>query len=209
MALFIATTSPLIAQETGSQPFEFRGARLGMAIDEFAALPALSGARLSEFNEHGKKIRENLLTRCAPSKDKVNAQIGVIECSRAGDNPFTPQQYRYVYTSIGYKFGPDASGIKRLFSILIITDRENGSEAISGLRSKWGNGLIETSTVTNGFGMPLPKTLEAWKKPDGTIEFESPCGNVTTICITYSETRLIAALATQRGAVTGGSASRF
>jgi hypothetical protein len=107
--------SSATAADTGSQAFEFRGARLGMSVEEFEALPALGTARLSEYGPKGKKLREGLLTRCAPDKDKINNQLGVVECSRAGDDPFTPQQYRYAYTAISYKFGPDASGVKRLF----------------------------------------------------------------------------------------------
>lgn len=132
-----------------------------------------------------------------------------MDCQRAGDDPFTPQRYRYIYTSIRYKFGPDSSGTKRLFSILLITDRENYPEAASGLRSKWGNGRVGTSSVTNGLGQSLPKTTEIWQSPGGAIELESPCGNVTTICITYSDTALVTSLANQRAAITGGPQARF
>jgi hypothetical protein len=200
-------TSPIAAADRA--PFEFRGAHLGMTLEEFEALPALGTLRLSEYGPRGKKIREGLLTKCAASDDRVNAQVGVVECQRAGDDPFTPQRYRYIYTSIGYKFGPDAAGVKRLFSILLITDRENYPEAVAGLRSKWGSGRVETSNVTNGLGQPLPKTTEMWQKPGGAVELESPCGNVTTICITYFDTALVASLANQRAAITGGSQARF
>lgn len=204
-----AVAPSVIAGTSAPQSFEFRGARLGMTIEEFEALPALGTIRLSEYNERGKKLRVGLLTLCAPEKDRVNAQIGVVECKRAGDDPFTPQRYRYIYTSISYKFGPDADGAKRLFSILIITGRDNQSEAVSGLRTKWGDGKLETSTVTNGLGQPLPKTTEAWRRANGTIELESPCGSVTTICMTYSDTGLVASLASRRAAITGGPATRF
>lgn len=207
LVLFAFVATPLTAQESGT--FEFRGARLGMTLQEFEALPALGTARLTEFGRGGKKLHEGLLTKCAPSDDKVNAQIGLVECQRAGDSPFTPQSYRYIYTSIGYKFGPDANGDKRLFSILVITGRDYYAEAASGLRSKWGDGKAETSTVTNGLGQPLPKITERWQRAGGTIELESPCGNVTTICITYSDARLLASLADQRTAITGGPKSRF
>ncbi len=200
--------TPALAQEPRS-PFEFRGARLGMTLQEFEALPALGSARLFEFSRGGKKQGDGLLTKCAPSDDKVNAQIGVVDCQRAGDNPFTPQQYRYIYTSIGYKFGPDAKGDKRLFSILIITSRDYQEEAAAGLRAKWGNGKVVTSSVTNGFGQPLPKFTETWRQSGGSIDLESPCGDVTTICITYSDTGLLASLAGRRAAITGGPQSQF
>lgn len=207
MLLASALASPAGAE--GAAPFEFRGARLGMTLAEFEALPALGNARLTEYGPRGKKLREGLLTKCVAPDDRVNAQLGVVDCQRAGDDPFTPQRYRYIYTSIAYKFGPDTSGTKRLFSILLITDRENHPEAASGLSSKWGNGRGETSSVTNGLGQPLPKTTERWQKPGGTIELESPCGNVTTICITYTDTALVTSLASQRAAITGGPQARF
>lgn len=201
--------SSTMAADTASQAFEFRGARLGMSIEEFEALPALSTARLSEYGPRGKKLREGLLTRCAPDKDKINNQLGVVECSRAGDDPFTPQQYRYAYTAISYKFGPDASGVKRLFSILVITPRDNYAEALSGVRSKWGNGTTVASTATNGLGQPLPKATETWRKPKGTVELETLCGDVTTICLTYTDTGLVTDLATRRAGISGGVGARF
>lgn len=207
--ILLASAAVLPAAADDAAPFEFRGARLGMTLAEFEALPALGNGRLTEFSPRGKKLREGLLTTCAAPSDRVNAQIGVVDCKRAGDDPFTPQRYRYIYTSIGYKFGPDASGTKRLFSILLITARDNYPEAVGGLRSKWGNGRVSTSSVTNGLGQALPKTVEVWQRPGGTIELESPCGNVTTICITYSDTALVTRLASQRTAITGGPQARF
>ncbi len=199
--------SPAASNEVSS--FEFRGARLGMTIEEFEGLPELGTMRLSEYNLQGKKTGEGRLTRCNITDEKVNAQIGIMDCKRAGDDPFTPQKYKYIYTSIEYKFGPDSSGKKRLFSILVITGRENYDEAISGLRSKWGNGKLENSTVTNGLGQPLSKSTEKWRKSGQTIELESLCGTVTTICITYSNDILLSDLAIRRAAITGGAASRF
>ena len=167
-ALLISASivSPAVADEPVSDSFDFRGARLGMTLEEFQSLPPLGISRLIEYSERGKKIRENLTSKCAIAKDKANAQIGVVDCARAGDDPFTIKRYKYIYTSVGYSFGPDANGIKRLFSILVITDRDNYDEAVLGLRSKWGAGKPVTSTVTNGLGQPLPKVTETWQKPD-------------------------------------------
>ena len=207
MLVSVLTASPTLAVDMA--PFEFRGARLGMTIEEFEALPELGAMRLSEYNQRGRKVRENLLTLCVQTNDKVNAQIGITDCTRAGDDPFTAQKYKYVYTSIGYKFGPDVNNKKRLFSILVITNRDNYAEAVSALRAKWGNGRIESSTATNGFGQPLPKSTEKWRKLNQVIELENLCGDVKTICITYSDDSLLNALSTRRATITGGAASRF
>lgn len=53
----LASTLASPAGAEDAAPFEFRGARLGMTLAEFEALPALGNARLTEYSPRGKKLR--------------------------------------------------------------------------------------------------------------------------------------------------------
>ena len=189
--------------------FDFRGARLGMTLEEFEALPPLGTPRLSNRGVRGARRDDNLLTLCQADTERINAQIGIVQCQRAGDDPFAQGHGRYVYTRIQYSFGPDETGVKRLFGILLITGRENTGEAFSALQQRWGAGQSSQTPVTNGLGNTLQMTTTRWGNVTGAIKYESMCGNVTTICVTYTHTNLSESLAGRRRGIAGTAADRF
>lgn len=203
-AVHAATPAPVappahVAKSNFLSAISFRGAQLGMTLDEFKALPPLSAARLFD----------NGLTSCGPAYNKVDAQLGVITCSRAGDNPFESHTDRVDLTAPEYNFALAPDSALRLYSIVIRSKMTNADKALSGIASRWGAGTNHRFNATNGFGQPVTVTHTMWTRSGGMIELIAPCNEVDLICVLYTHTALSKLQEKKQTAITGGSSNRF
>lgn len=177
----IAVLAALIACAASTtlhaQEFDFRGATLGMTLDEFKVLPKLNPPSVkTSFN-------------CRASR----YDAAKTECSRYGDAPFDGQ---FGATTSTYLFGKDAGGVDRLYMMMLMTSRNNFATALANLSEKWGQGESTDEAVTNGYGQEIPQTTTVWRRANSTIELKSPCSSIQYLCITYTHTKLAKEAAT-------------
>lgn len=160
LMLGVAISSNIYAQE-----FDFRGAILGMTLDEFKALPSING----------KSFRDGKSVSCTEKK-------GNLECTRAGDDPFNQM---YGFTTTNYLFHNNLNGQPQLYMVMMMSDYRNASLGIAGMTQKWGKGDTEIIPTTNGLGIEIKKTKVTWNKLNSEITLESPCSSLKYLCIVY------------------------
>lgn len=171
LALALAPTASL------AQDFDFRGARLGMSLDEFEALPPINGGRTS-----CSTMRQ--LSQPETSPDSV---AGVLLCSREGDAPFAEDDFvRQMLTRVSYRFLPAEDGVPRLWKIEMRVVRGNVPQARTALVERFGSPeRVDQSQLTNLFGARLTRNTDMWTNDTSNIFLASICESVDYGCVAY------------------------
>jgi hypothetical protein len=158
-----------IAQSSPSG-FDFRGASLGMSQEEFMALPMLGDRPPA----------------CGNAALPAYTAIGARSCYRPGDQPFP----RAI---VSYEFLPTDDGL-RLAHIFVLGSTADAYTASNGLRERWGEPTrSEPVSLQNAYGATFNGTRDSWVKGDQVVTLENPCSRRDRICISYIETKLMAA----------------
>lgn len=185
--------------------YDFKGARLGMALSEWKALPApvvessytskmegpLQVWCTSDVGSDGKSLSG------IGYPSKVEQSLGVVIC-RYG-RLFSSGSYRSVSpaiikigqlmaTDVEYKF---LDG--RLYQIDITGSDGLLSEVMDGLTAKFGPPTSEINDTTqNRAGATFPHTVKVWTNPVATIRVESPWTRIDNLNVNYSDVAAIA-----------------
>ncbi|WP_341023575.1 hypothetical protein [Brevundimonas diminuta] len=176
LALALAPTASL------AQDFDFRGARLGMSLDEFNDLPPINGGRTS-----CSTMRQ--LSQPPTSSDSI---AGVLLCSREGDAPFAESDFvRQMLTRVSYRFLPDSDDVPRLWKIEMRVLRANVPQARTALIDRFGPPeRIDQSQLTNLFGARFTRDTDMWSNETSNIFLASICESIEYGCVAYIQNDL-------------------
>lgn len=181
-----AAVLTLTAAAPAPASVDFRGARMGMTMAEFQALPPLGGA-----------------ISCKPETGKDNIP-GDFECKRPGDYPFEE------FGVVSYSFGTAADGQPRLYLIMLMGGSTNALESLQGLVERWGKPTSTDDTPqTNGLGQPVQSIKAKWAMGDSEISFEDPCSSVKYFCVIYTHEPTFDAVVAARKKAHGSAGSKF
>jgi hypothetical protein len=194
------TTKPAAKPVPKPQPapipavwYDFKGARLGMTMDEWRALPVPATAMPVESppqiicsNEPANKDKIGLHIYQSDDDEK----IGVVECQY-----FAKQQYlglRSAYLKVG-DGGSDDISYKfldgKLYSINIQSSDNLLSGILDGLSAKFGPPTsVVNDTTQNKAGATFPHTVKLWENPVAMIRLETPYTKIDNMDVTYYTT---------------------
>lgn len=168
--LLVAVPTAVAAQSTTN--FDFRGARLGMSLDEFKSDPTWKKARC-----RSARLYEGL--------DEVTV------CQLTGAHRLEPFKGTTV---ISFNFVQSEDRSPRLGLVRILTDIGNATTTVEALSEKFGSeGVGQRGLATNGLGVPIPNATRTWKNSDDSQEVaaSAPCSRPDAMCIEYKHLPLL------------------
>ncbi|HEX4078241.1 MAG TPA: hypothetical protein VHX61_05130 [Rhizomicrobium sp.] len=201
------------ADQKNGHEYDFRGAKLGMPLDEFRTLrfpdaattsqqsvnadntiggiPTIWGVALFCSSQHYKDAPELRL-------EDYEIDAGEIKCAYYQYLLGTWMQATLAIGTSGYSTMPSyyfirdpLDQIPRLYSINAITNNNAAANALEGLKEKFGLPTKYVSnTVQNAMGASFPHISASWKSPLSTIQFEAPYNEIDKMAIIYTENRL-------------------
>ena len=182
--------------------FDFRGARVGMTIDEFKALAPLKPTGTT---------RCSTIRQITGSDSSPEAMAGVVLCSRDGDAPFPTDDFvKSGMTAVSYKFAPDEAQVLRLFRIDMRITTDSYPDALNAMTLKLGApSASDSSQLQNGFGAKFTRETRIWQSASSTAILSSLCGSVDYGCIAYFYNSLNKAYEERLKAIKGSAADRF
>jgi hypothetical protein len=188
--------------------YEFKGARLGMTIDEWKAVPIPATYESSYFKGGPTKVwcstdtgadgkpvsgfymssrwREAGVVQCKYARMEMIGSYGMLSSSsvKIGDR---------ITKDVTYNF---LDG--KLFLIDIDAASALLDDVMDGLTAKWGKQTSEINDTTqNKAGAAFPHTVKVWMNPAATIRVEAPYSRIDDMNVTYSD---VAAMARLRAA---------
>jgi len=174
-----------------AEPYDFKGARLGMTFEEWQAVsPPID---LQSTNMGVDKKSEPLRIWCSGTRlpitktDSMPAVHVTLEEERAGVSTCRYGRMGRVFgrpslmgawisvgdgitTDVTYKFLEN-----RLYEIEIEGVIKLYPGIVEGLNARFGRPTDnENDTVTNGYGSDFPHTFKKWRRDDSVIELEAP-----------------------------------
>jgi hypothetical protein len=202
-ATVVATPVPKVVP---SVFYDFKGARLGMTLEEWKALEMPPMSDMS----YASKTRGPMGRYCSTDKQPdgkpmtafytstVEKSLGVVECAYGQFNQITSSYVSFdeAYIKIG-SFITDQVTYKfldgKLYEINIGGSDNLLSEVMDGLTAKWGPPTsVINDTTQNRAGATFPHTVKVWLNPVASIRVESPWTKINNMNVTYSD---LAALA--------------
>lgn len=230
MAGLIVSGSALA--DDGSTPsYDFRGARLGMTLDEFRALPFpdnsayLSGRSVcsgdTEITPKDEMVVFSAVT-LAPYEEK----LGIVKCafyqSSTHQIPGTNRAFtiwRPAWVLAGshpgeftYSFAPPSPGEQpTLYEVSADNVRIAGASAlISGLTERFGPpSSDEAGSMQVRSGAVFPRRSVRWDNGRQSITVIAPGRTSDTLSVTYRQTEQADEVRRQREAVVGSPGSRL
>lgn len=175
--LALALAIALAPNASFAQDFDFRGARLGMSLDEFHDLTPINGGKTS-----CSTMRQ--LSQPTTSRDSI---AGVLLCSREGDAPFAEGDFvKQMLTRVSYRFLPDSDGVPRLWKIEMRVLRANVTQARTALIERFGSPeRVDQSQLTNLFGAKFTRDTDMWINHTSNIFLASICESIEYGCVAY------------------------
>lgn len=162
-SILLALAIVMTATYAVADSFDFRGAALGMTIEQFEALPPLkTGGKTHCVNE---------------------TTYGLITCHRDGDDPFPVVQF-LKGSDITYRFTPDQLGKQRLSLITMLIQRNRQAPALESLTKKFG-----PAKHRNVAGLSVEDPDFIWSRP-GSIVSLAPYSVTGVITIIYRDEAL-------------------
>jgi len=205
VALAAPAKKPVHAKPSkASVYFDFKGARLGMTLDEVKALSAPTSPPYSTGNSVSEYGPERFFCSTDTFSDgkratgfylsKVETALGVTECKYArewkiGRDYTTLDESRipigsFQTNDVSYKFMDG-----RLYEIEINGHTNLLSEVMDGLRAKFGppDNVVNDTTQYKA-GATFPHTEQTWANPAATITVESPWTKIDNMHVSYLTT---------------------
>lgn len=220
MSWLAALTATLVAAAPAhAEPYDLRGFRLGMSLEEFRASPfpdpdMYEGLHVLCTGDEGAKDRLELKVF-----DAV-AQAGIIRC-----NHFKTYRGSGTYTRVEeatlnvagvqvfqiYEFVPDPkSGQHRLFRIAIRSNTQFWDQFWQAYTSKFGKPTrLDKGKVQNKLGGTFEKVTAMWANKESSITLEQRTTAVDLMAITYLHNALGANVVKQMDAVEGKPSSKL
>jgi hypothetical protein len=211
-----------------TEPFDFRGARLGMSLSDFRKLPIPGGVNAVEVQAFGA-VPELVCTDYNSTESKFNRVsvvesdeiLGVIKC--AWLRPPNQDKARYAWDYAMVPVGEDASNnvtfsfIKtpdasehQLYDISIVMKNFRFSSVVTGLKERFGKpASTKTGEVQNQIGNIFSNTTITWRNDVSSIYLEERAGEINKMLLDYSHTALAKYYFAERKKITGTPGSKF
>lgn len=218
MRLLIAAAFLVVASVTtvNAQPYDLRGFRLGMTLDEFKAMRHPDANEIPGIELHC--TGDNL-----PNKGTVNlrvygidAALGIIRCNHFRPNVIKElakmghlDEVNLNVSGIGvyqiFEFIPNPeNGIPLLFRITIKSNMDYWSQFFSAYTEKYGKPTsLTTEKVQNGVGATFDKITAVWANKESSILLEQRATQINLIRIVYQESALSAYVKKKTEAIEG------
>lgn len=222
-AILVAIAALLFAVGAQAEPYDLRGFKLGMSLDEFRAMP---------YPDPGKYRSTSIRCSSDPGAGQnggsslqlygTEAKIGITRC-----NYFRPSiieslaQKGWVdeanldVANVGvyqsFDFFPDsADGVPRLYRILIRSNMDYWDQFYGAYMEKFGKpSRVTNSKVQNQAGGTFNKVTATWDNKDSSITLEQRTGKVNLMGITYLHHALGAQVVRQVEAIEGKPSSKL
>ena len=188
---------------TTDVPFDFRGAKLGMTLADFRAMPFPD----PESRSLGAGLAKTVKLVCTGDQlgetydpiyvSPIEASVGAIDC--AWMLPPDAKRYQFTwtrayvdvgeYTSIHveYRFAPSASGELALRQIAISLSTKAFQETVAGLRTRFGAPAAEVQgKVQNGIGNSFDSTTVEWKNSVSSLVVIERAGTINEMGMLYT-----------------------
>lgn len=199
-----------------AEPYDFRGAKLGMSLADFKQLPYPDGDRAQvAFGNDWAKIVQ---VHCS-DESKLGYGLAVygngaleanhgLRCQWKHGEYTTPikglphgftQRADGVWMVVGsvtskdvsYDFTPDSTGTLRLFQIQLTAKNDGFEQLALDLKTKFGPpSKVESDDLQNGIGNHFASAHLTWDNGLSTIELKQRYDDVETLQLTYAQTRL-------------------
>lgn len=205
--------SPAAAKAAPKAPavfYDFKGAKLGMTIAEWKALPFPGNPENSK--DYGSKSSPPIAPVCKgdPGSDKMMAFVSdaekasnVIVCQYGYEWKITDTytSFKSAYVSVGTHITDDVEYKfldGKLYEINITGSNNLLSDVMDGLTAKFGAPTsVVNDTTQNKAGATFPHTEKTWSNPVASIHMETPYTKIDNMNVTYlaadATSRIVAA----------------
>lgn len=194
--VWLALAGSALAQQ--QEPFDFKGVRLGISVDEFRALPAPDGVG---------RAGERVIVDCTGDEPESSAA----SCRWAVEPPpprdaysayqqralaqYGPQTAQIVIGidpgTASFSFTRDTDGTLRLSEILVGASSDMAPVVVAGLVERFGRAQQQTrGSVVTGLGMTVPQDQMTWRNRVSSIYLQTPAGSLDLMMVVYEHTRL-------------------
>lgn len=180
--------------------YDFKGARLGMSLAEWRAMPIiaqnplasmpLSSIRMGEVRAicaGDPGVDSSTMSYRSSAEAKANVLIcGYVFPETIGSStmwmPASIPIGELSASGVEYKFMDG-----RLYEISITGNAGLLGEVMSGLQAKWGNPTtIISDTTQNKAGATFPHTVKTWVNSVAIIRLETPFSRIDDLNVSYS-----------------------
>lgn len=197
-----------------AEPYEFRGARLGMEYEAFKALPYPDKddpSRISVDVELHCSDRDYGDYSANTHVPKAMKDSGGILCRYKAP----PNKSRYTYSwedayvmvgvagtdEVAYMFYPDEGGIPRLGDVIISMNNNSYDNLSAALVAKLGApSKSETKDLQNGIGNHFASQELTWDNGVSTIQLHQRSSKIDIMSLNYTHKALWAAFAVKQAA---------
>ncbi|MGE5502250.1 MAG: hypothetical protein ACM33T_15180 [Solirubrobacterales bacterium] len=198
--IFAALTALLLAGTAQAAPYDLRGFRLGMTLDEFRAMPHPDAAKYASVD---------VLCTGDPGADKVGggsellvygaiAKVGVVRCNhfrphmiqslaQQGSRDELPLDVAGIGVFQVYEFIPHPTdGTLRLFRISIRSNMRYWDQFWDAYTGKFGKpSKLKNDKVQNKLGGVFEKVTATWANKESSITLEQRTTAIDHMGITY------------------------
>ena len=207
-------------KEVAPVEYDFRGAKLGMLLQDFRSLP---------FPDSYKRSARALCTNDAERAtngvflyvNDYEKAAGVVKCGYFEVGTILKDWWRDTQVSVGtsgfassdlrYSFVADPiDGVLKLYSISLTTNSNAEQSAVEGLSEKFGPPTLRINdTVQNRMGASFPRTTTTWANSLSAILVESPSFKIDEMTILYTENRLADIVMKKKEQIRGPASSKM
>ena len=211
VALSLAA-SPVLAQT--SEPFDFKGVKLGISLDEFRKMPhpdaedkeAHYAAKGSSVVCTGEKVTLSGGYDIEPTEvtiyDRAEKAAGVIKCvwvnqsddrmARGKTAALSLADSRYAVYDYNFSFIPDPQdGVLKFYRFVGETNRNAFDAVVAALTNKFGKPAVSQDEVQNGIGNKFTRTMALWKNSISEIFVTDRSGELNKMTIIASDKKLV------------------
>ena len=208
----ILTATPALAQT--SEPFDFKGVKLGISIDEFRKMPhpdaddkdAHYAAKGSAVVCTGEKVSISASYTIEPTEvmlyDRAEQAAGVVKCvwvnksndrmARGKTAALSLADSGYAVYDYSFSFIPDPKdGVLRFYRFVGETNRNAFGAVESALAHKFGEPIVTQDDVQNGLGNRFTRTMAIWRNNTSEIFVTDRSSEVNKMVIIVSHKGLL------------------
>lgn len=219
--ILTAIASMLIAGGAQAEPYDLRGFKLGMTLDEFRAAPYPDEAKYEGLHVlcSGDAGADRASGGWELNVYRPEKKVGVIRCNhfRTDRSISVPRVMEANMNVAGvgvyqtFEFAPaPGDGALRLFRISIRSNMQYWDQFWSGYTEKFGKpSNIKTEKVQNKMGAAFDKMTATWANKESSITLEQRTSKVDHMGITYLHHDIGAHVVRQIEAIEGKPSSKL
>jgi hypothetical protein len=168
----------------GVTDIEFQGAKLGMSMDAWTALPLPGGAP------------DTVRRTCADGASGANRPLAV-KASAKVNHPITcsfERLYGHLSLPVSLTLSPDFRALDptyqfvggKLTRIAFSTSIDAFNQVTSSLEASYGAASqIQRDEIRSELGIRLPRVRETWRRPDGLIRITDPASAPNRLVVEF------------------------